>query len=208
MGRPAIPCRSARPHTDPDADQCRRLLLQFAVERRLCEKSACRLQNFIGAAQFLDLTLKRLDTFLLRLGHARSPSRLHLLMLDPLQQGVGRTANLGRNRLHRRPLRRVFTAMLLHQSHGTLTDLRGKLVVLILAHGSILSRIEASSKPGSIHSEQQKRAAVIELCSRRAGAREVAEAVGVSRQTLYNWKDQRLGREAPEPMTRHRDPPA
>jgi transposase InsO family protein/transposase-like protein len=58
------------------------------------------------------------------------------------------------------------------------------------------------------HSEQQKRAAVIELCSRRAGAREVAEAVGVSRQTLYNWKDQRLGREAPEPMTRHRDPPA
>jgi NADPH:quinone reductase-like Zn-dependent oxidoreductase len=42
--------------------------------------------------------------------------------------------------------------MLLHQSHGTLTDLRGKLVVLVLAHGSILSRIEASSKPGSIHS--------------------------------------------------------
>src|SRR5690606_13737511 len=36
------------------------------------------------------------------------------------------------------------------QSHGTLTDLRGKLVVLVLAHGSILSRIEASSKPGSI----------------------------------------------------------
>src|SRR5690606_5289004 len=49
-GRPAKPCRSARPHTGSDADQCRRLLLQFAVERRLGEKSASRLENLIGAA--------------------------------------------------------------------------------------------------------------------------------------------------------------
>src|SRR5690606_22242974 len=57
-------------------------------------------------------------------------------------------------------------------------------------------------------SEQQKQAAVIDLCSRRGSAREVAQAVGVSRQTLYNWKDQRLGREAPTSMTRHRDLPS
>lgn len=56
-------------------------------------------------------------------------------------------------------------------------------------------------------SEQQKRAGVIDLCSRRESARDVAEKVGVSRQTLYNWKDQRLGREAPASMTRHRDLP-
>lgn len=57
-------------------------------------------------------------------------------------------------------------------------------------------------------SEQQKQAAVIDLCARRGSAREVAEAVGVSRQTLYNWKDQRLGRKAPTSMSRHRDLPA
>ena len=56
-------------------------------------------------------------------------------------------------------------------------------------------------------SEQQKRAAVIDLCSRRESAREVAQKVGISRQTLYNWKDQQLGREAPASMTRHRDLP-
>jgi hypothetical protein len=38
--------------------------------------------------------------------------------------------------------------MLLHQSNGTLTDFRGKLVVL--AHGSIFSKVGASSKPGVI----------------------------------------------------------
>src|SRR5690606_36708991 len=40
--------------------------------------------------------------------------------------------------------------MLLHQSNGTLTDFRGKLVVL--AHDCILSRNAASSKPGVIQS--------------------------------------------------------
>ncbi|MBU9212427.1 hypothetical protein, partial [Burkholderia multivorans] len=40
------------------------------------------------------------------------------------------------------------TAMLLHQSNGTLTDFRRKFVVL--AHGSIFSKVGASSKPGAI----------------------------------------------------------
>ncbi|WP_417276756.1 IS3 family transposase [Castellaniella sp.] len=56
-------------------------------------------------------------------------------------------------------------------------------------------------------SEHQKQAAVIDLCSRLGSAHEVAQAVGVSRQTLYKWKDERLGREAPASMTRHREPP-
>jgi len=38
--------------------------------------------------------------------------------------------------------------MLLHQSNGTLTDFRRKFVVL--AHGSIFSKVGASSKPGAI----------------------------------------------------------
>lgn len=49
---------------------------------------------------------------------------------------------------------------------------------------------------------------MIDLCARCGSGREVAEAVGVSRQTLYNWKDQRLGREAPSSMARHHDLPA
>ncbi|MDU0535569.1 hypothetical protein Q8X06_25290, partial [Pseudomonas aeruginosa] len=38
----------------------------------------------------------------------------------------------------------------LHQSNGTLTDFRRKFVVL--AHGSIFSKVGASSKPGAIQS--------------------------------------------------------
>src|SRR5690606_27831839 len=69
--------------------------------------------------------------------------------LDPVQQGRRCAAYLGRNRLDRRPQRPVLVTMLLNQTHRTLTHFRGKFVVL--AHGSILSRIEASSKPGVIH---------------------------------------------------------
>jgi hypothetical protein len=38
--------------------------------------------------------------------------------------------------------------VLLHQPHRTLPDFRGKFVRLV--HGSILSKIGASSKPGAI----------------------------------------------------------
>ncbi|PWE53335.1 IS3 family transposase [Metarhizobium album] len=56
-------------------------------------------------------------------------------------------------------------------------------------------------------SDQQKRTAAIDLCSRRESARSLAQEVGVSRQTLYNWKNQQLGREVPASMTRRRDLP-
>jgi putative transposase len=52
-----------------------------------------------------------------------------------------------------------------------------------------------------------KQAAVIELCTRQESARSIAETIGVSRPTLYNWKNQRLGREAPASMKRHIDSP-
>lgn len=55
--------------------------------------------------------------------------------------------------------------------------------------------------------EPQKQAAVLDLCSRQGSAHEVAQEVGVSRQTLYKWKDQRLGREAPASMKREDDLP-
>ena len=52
-----------------------------------------------------------------------------------------------------------------------------------------------------------KQAAVIALCMRQAGAQSVAEELGVSRPSLYNWKNQLLGREAPASMERKQDSP-
>lgn len=48
--------------------------------------------------------------------------------------------------------------------------------------------------------ESMKQAGVIELCNRRETAQAVAEKLGVCRPTLYNWKNQLLGREAPASM--------
>ncbi|MGF6301313.1 transposase-like protein [Paraburkholderia sp. WC7.3d] len=52
-----------------------------------------------------------------------------------------------------------------------------------------------------------KQAAVIELCTREESARVVAQRMGVSRPTLYNWKNKLLGREVPASMKRHNDSP-
>jgi transposase-like protein len=51
-----------------------------------------------------------------------------------------------------------------------------------------------------------KQAAVIALCTREQSARVVAEKTGVSRPTLYNWKNQLLGREVPASMKRKKKP--
>ena len=55
--------------------------------------------------------------------------------------------------------------------------------------------------------EALKQAGVIELCSRQASAQAVAEKLGVCRPTLYNWKNQLLGPEAPASMKRHNNSP-
>ncbi|MBU9212430.1 hypothetical protein KTD23_30600, partial [Burkholderia multivorans] len=85
------------------------------------------------------------------------------------------------------------TAMLLHQSNGTLTDFRRKFVVL--AHGSIFSKVGASSKPGAIHLEERIGIRLLERTSRVvtptvAGellyqhCKEVYKASLVARQTI------------------------
>jgi len=45
-----------------------------------------------------------------------------------------------------------------------------------------------------------KRASVYELCTREGRAQDVARKLDVDRVTLYNWKNQLLGREAPASM--------
>src|SRR5947199_6409282 len=53
-----------------------------------------------------------------------------------------------------------------------------------------------------------KQSAVIALCMRSASAQAVAEDLGVSRGSLYKWKNQLLSYDASAPMKRQQDAPA
>ncbi len=52
-----------------------------------------------------------------------------------------------------------------------------------------------------------KQSAVIELCMGEGSAQLVAEELGVSRPSLYTWKIQLLGHNAPASMKRKQDLP-
>jgi putative transposase len=56
--------------------------------------------------------------------------------------------------------------------------------------------------PNTQHPPEVKNAAVLELCTRTSSALTIAESVGVCRPTLYNWKNQLLGRGASASITR------
>lgn len=60
---------------------------------------------------------------------------------------------------------------------------------------------------GILRPRESKQAAVIELCTRQVSAQAVAQKLGVSRTTLYSWKNHLLGQEVPASMTRHNDSP-
>jgi transposase InsO family protein/transposase-like protein len=55
---------------------------------------------------------------------------------------------------------------------------------------------------------QAKQSAVIALCTRPASAQAVADQVGVSRGSLYKWKNQLLGHDAPASMKNKQGAPA
>ena len=54
---------------------------------------------------------------------------------------------------------------------------------------------------------EAKQSAVISFCTRPASAQAVADEVGVSRGSLYRWKNQLLGHDAPASMTRKQGAP-
>jgi putative transposase len=54
--------------------------------------------------------------------------------------------------------------------------------------------------PNVQHPLDLKNAAVIDLCTRQTSAQAIAKKVAVCRPTLYNWKNQLLGREVPASM--------
>ena len=85
---------------------------------------------------------------------------------------------------------------------------RGTLTVWIdELHPQVRQRIVGRA-PNVQHPQELKNAAVIELCTRKTSAQEIAQKLAVCRPTLYNWKNQLLGREAPASMTHHNHPPS
>ncbi|KKC33102.1 hypothetical protein WH91_10350 [Devosia psychrophila] len=58
-----------------------------------------------------------------------------------------------------------------------------------------------------IYPEALRQAGVIGLCNRQESAQDVADRLGVCRPTLYNWKNQLLGREASSSMKRRNNSP-
>ena len=57
---------------------------------------------------------------------------------------------------------------------------------------------------GIQYPSRYKQEAVIDLFSRSGSAREVADDYGVSRETLYKWKDSLFGKDPPVPMKRNK----
>ena len=73
--------------------------------------------------------------------------------LDPVMQRLRCAADLGRNRCHRRPARRVLAGVIQNHPDRTIADLRRKLVRRLACHGSILSGVGASGKSGAVQVE-------------------------------------------------------
>lgn len=69
-------------------------------------------------------------------------------------------------------------------------------------HIRVVGRSNGIARPPAM-----KQAAVIALCTRQESAQAVAQELGVCRPTLYNWKNQLLGREVPASMKRQYDLP-
>jgi transposase InsO family protein/transposase-like protein len=89
-----------------------------------------------------------------------------------------------------------------YPGRGTLTTWVRE--VLPTARKTIFGR---AGRPSPSHPEALKQAGVLGLCSRQESAQAVAEKFGVCRPTLYNWKNQLLGPEAPASMKRNNNSP-
>ena len=96
-GQSAKPCRSARPHRYRGTGQCTPSTLESAVELRLSEKRAGRLEDVVGPAQLLDLTLQRLNALTLLSAKAIPGSSVDILLLDPVVERLWHASDLGCN---------------------------------------------------------------------------------------------------------------
>lgn len=69
-------------------------------------------------------------------------------------QRLRRTADLASDRGYRRPARRMLARVIQNHSNRALAHLGGKFVRRLARHGSILSGVGASGKPGAVHLNQ------------------------------------------------------
>ena len=95
MGQSAAACKLARPRRHFDTCRRSQSTLDATVELRLGKKSARRLQDVVGPAQFLDFTLELPEMLSLIRGQPRALPCVNLYTLDPTVQGGDATSNLG-----------------------------------------------------------------------------------------------------------------
>ena len=147
------------------ADRLDPIRLPMIVEERdhgFTRRSSSARAKYADALRRILVRLSKLSVLALQrlqlLGHiGRNASPLAAIdvrLLHPIQKRLRRAADLGRNRNDRRPSRRMLMFVVQHQPHRTGTDLRRKLVACLIAHGSTLSRVGASGKPGAVHGAQ------------------------------------------------------
>src|SRR4029077_1630701 len=106
-------------------------------------------QDLVRLAQLAVLALERLYALAL-LRCCTGPQTLAMLSPPhPVAQCLARAADLLGNRVDRRPLRSVLGLVVQDHPNRASTDLRG-IWGNSLRHGSILSRVGASGKPGTV----------------------------------------------------------
>ena len=93
-GQSAKPCRSARPHRYHGGGQCTPSTLESAVELRLGEKRAGRLEDVIGPAQLLDLPLQCLELLAFAADQALALAAVNLIALDPIVERLRHATDL------------------------------------------------------------------------------------------------------------------
>ena len=115
------------------------------------EESRGSLEDLIGPPQLPHLGTELAQLSGLLAGHARPRPAVDRGLADALAQRLGRSdPELGRDRLDRRPVRRVLQPDLGHHEHSALMQLRQ--IAPHTSHGSIfLSQDGASGNSGAIH---------------------------------------------------------
>ena len=103
MGQFAAAYKLARPHRHRDTGLQSQLALDATVQLRLRKKSACCLEDVIGSAQFLVLSLQLLESLTFIRGQPWPLACIYFFALHPPMQGADRATYLGGNRFTRTP---------------------------------------------------------------------------------------------------------
>lgn len=95
MGQFAAAYKLARPHRHRDTGLQSQLALDATVQLRLRKKSARSLEDVIGPAQLLVLSLRLFEPLTLIRGQPWPLACIYFFALHPSMQGADRAANLG-----------------------------------------------------------------------------------------------------------------